>query len=481
MKDNVKFSPIGLALFFILFFNHFVFAQHASGLFYDNYSGIYGVVKNPASGQHSRLGWDVNLVSGHLYGRTTYGNVINTNLFDLVSGVEALPVIGDDEVQADPQARGIVFNDRAASAYAHVDIMGPSFWIDLKPVGIGGFIRGRVDASAPNIPSELSYEQIQNLSIDDTQSIRNVQSAGAAWTEYGVSLSSNSWGFDDISVGINVKYIQGHEGYNLSSTDNFDFSRTSDNQLEINTLETIVAFTDGFGSGSDLSRSNRGRGWAIDLGYSQKFERSRVGVSILDIGGIRFNDSGSLHRLALADAIELNIDELSTLTSVDDLIGILDAATLNSTLVDNSFTVRTPARVLVNFDYQVDQFIFVNAAISHSLATSVQAIRTENNISFSPRYERRWFAVTAPITVNSYESVHFGLAARLGPVVIGTDNLTSLFGSREFNGSSVYAAVRVYPFKNSKTSHGVDCPKIKRSPWDSAKPVKGARRMRSPG
>ena len=135
----------------------------------------------------------------------------------------------------------------------------------------------------------------------------------------------------------------------------------------------------------------------------------------------------------------------------------------------------------MNFDYQLDQFLFVNAAISHSLATSDQAIRTENNISISPRYERRWLAVSLPVTVNSYESVHLGVAARLGPLTIGTDNLTSLFGSQDFNGSSVYAAVRVYPFKNSKTRKGVDCPKVKRSPWDSAKPVKGAKRMRSPG
>ena len=176
-------------------------------------------------------------------------------------------------------------------------------------------------------------------------------------------------------------------------------------------------------------RSNRGRGWAIDLGYSKKFERSRLGVSILDIGRIRFSNSGSVHQLSLNEALELDIDELSTVGSVDELIGIVDAASLNSTLIDDSFTVRTPARVLVNFDYQLDQFLFVNAAISHSLATSDQAIRTENNISISPRYERRWLAVTLPVTVNSYESVHLGVAARLGPLTIGTDNLTSLFGS----------------------------------------------------
>ena len=480
MKITLNVGSIGLILFSTLIFNHFAFAQHASGLFYDNYAGIHGVVKNPASGQHSRLGWDVNIVSGHLYGRTTYGRIVNTNFFDLASGVETLSVFGDDEISTDPDARGIVFQEGTASAYAHVDIMGPSFWIDLKPVGIGGFIRGRADASAPNIPSELSYQEIQNLTVSDAQSISDIQSAGAAWTEYGISLSSNSFGFDDISIGINVKYLQGHEGYLLSSPGNFDFIRTADNQLQINTPETILAYTDGFANNGDLSRSTRGSGWAIDLGYSQQFLRSRLGISIVDLGRIRFNDSGSLHELVLDEAIELDIDELSALGSVDELIAIVDAAAPNSTLVGNSFTVRTPARLLINYDYQVGQFIFVNAALSQSLAISDQAIRSENNLSISPRYERRWLAVTLPVTVNSYESVHLGLAARLGPLTIGTDNLTSLFGSREFNGSSVFAAVRVYPFKDSKNSKGVECPRIKRSPWDSAQPVKGARRMRSP-
>jgi hypothetical protein len=476
----MKFSPIGLVIFLVQLFNPIIYAQQAAGLFYDNYVGIHGVVKNPASGQHGRLGWDVNIGSAHLYGRTTYGSIINTSLFDLVGGIETPPIFGDDEMLANSEDRGIVFNDGAASAYAHVDIMGPSFWIDLKPIGIGGFVRGRVDASAPDVPSELSYSVLQNLAVNAMQSIGEVQSAGAAWTEYGLSLSSNSFGYDDISVGINVKYLQGHEGYHISSPGNFDFNRTVGNQLEINTPEAILAFTDGFRDVSNLSRSNAGNGWAIDIGYSKQFLRSRLGISILDIGRIQFNNGSVLHRLALNEAIELDIDELSTVSSIEELIEIVDIAALNSTLVDNSFTVRTPARLLINYDYHVDQYIYINGVISQSLATSNQSIRSENNVTISPRYERRWLAVTVPVTVNSYESVHLGLAARFGPVTIGTDNLHSLFGDQAFNGSSVYAAVRVYPFRDSKHSRGVECPRIKRSPWDSAKPVKGAERMRSP-
>ena len=481
MKTILNFSPIGLVIVLIFCISQLGSAQHASALSYDNFSGIHGVVKNPAFGQHGQLGWDVNLASGHLYGRTTYGSVVNSNLFNLIGDGEPIPIFGDDEMSVNPQVRGIIFNDRSASAYAHVDIMGPSFWIDLKPVGIGGFIRGRVDASLPSVPSTLSYPEIQNLAPGDARSVNNLQSAGAAWTEYGVSISSNSFGFDDISVGINVKYLQGHEGYLLSSSDNFDFTRTLDEQLQIVTQDAFLAFTDGLRAGQNISRQNRGRGWAIDLGYSKTFERIRLGVSVLDIGRINFNNSGALHQLVLDEAIDLDIDALSEIESIDDLIDIVDVAALNSTLVDNNFTVRTPARLLVNFDYQVSRYLYVNGALSQSFATSDEAIRSENNVSISPRYERRWLAVSLPVTVNSYESIHFGLAARLGPLTLGTDNLTSLFGSREFNGTSVYAAVRVYPFRDSKKNKGVECPKVRRSPWDSAKPIKGVERMRSPG
>jgi hypothetical protein len=89
--------------------------------------------------------------------------------------------------------------------------------------------------------------------------------------------------------------------------------------------------------------------------------------------------------------------------------------------------------------------------------------------------------VATPLILSNYETVRMGFSARLGILTIGSDDLFSLFGKNDFNGSSVYAALKINPFGNSKNGKNVKCPKIKRSPWDSSDPIKGAKRMRSPG
>ncbi len=483
MYISINYFWQGIAIFLTSLLIPNLCAQQATGLFYENYSGIHGVVKNPAFGQHGSLGWDVNIASANLYGLTNYVGVTNSNLFNFLDAMDSLSILGINEQHVDPTARGILFDgqNRDKSAFAHIDVMGPSVWLDLHSVGLGLFVRGRVEAGVPKINAALGYYQYQELTLGDVQSVTNLQSAGAAWTEYGINISSSAFWYEDISLGINIKYLQGHEGYYLSSPSNFDFTRTVDNQFEINSSASNLAYTAGFSDFESLSRTNRGKGWAIDLGYSQAFERSRVGVSILDLGGISFNNSGAFHRLVINETIGIDVNDITNAKSVEGLINLIDQLTIDSTLVSNSFSVRTPARLVVNYDYQLDQKVFVNSFLSHRITTTENAIRSENNLAISPRYESPWFTIALPIVVNNYESVHVGFAAKFGFLTIGSDNVMSVFGSQNFNGSSIYAAIKVNPFNyGKKGGRGVNCPKVKRSPWDSAKPIDGSQRMRSP-
>ncbi len=481
---NISKLTLVVSVFLQLsFFASSLLAQQASGLHYENYAGIHGVVKNPAYGKHGKLGWDVNLASINLYGRTTYASVSNANLFSFVNSMDSLSVLGINEQQLDPAARGIFFDDtdRNRSAYLHADVMGPSVWIDLQPVALGVFVRGRAQAGISSIPQDLGYHNYQNLMLDQEQSIDGAQSAGAAWTEYGINVSSSLVGFEHISFGINVKYLQGHEGYYLNSPNNIDFTKTSDEQLVINSAVSTLAYTSGLGDISELSRSNRGAGWSLDVGYSQLFERSRLGISLLDLGRISFNSNAEMHRIVINEPVSLAIADIVNSNNLNGLISLVDQSIGDTTLISNDFSVGTPARIIVNYDYQLARNIYVNSSLSQSVTSAENAIRSENNVSISPRFESRWFTVAVPVVINNYESVHVGFATRLGVLTIGSDHVMSLFGNSEFNGSSIFAAVKINPWGQGNRGRGVNCPKVKRSPWDSATPIAGARRMRSPG
>lgn len=475
----------GVTLSLILLIFNIGTSQQASGLFLENYSGIHGVVKNPASGQHGKLGWDINLASANFYFQNDYAYAANSNFFHFLRNTDSLSILGLNEQVVDPDEFGILFfeNDKNKSAYGHLDIMGPSAWIELNPISIGLFTRFRAESSIAKIPSILGYNNYQNLTLNQVQSLESIQSAGAMWSEYGLSLSSNAFWYDDISAGINIKYLVGHEGYYLSSPNNLNLIKTDD-QIQLNSAVATVAYTEGIADQNNINRSKKGRGFAIDLGYSQTFERSKLGIAILDLGQMNFNTNAETHRIVVNDTLSLNVNDINNQSTLSSLIQLAENNLIagDSSMVSNSFKVETPVRLAINFDYQLSKNVFINTAVIQSLGSSDNAIKSENNIAISPRYESRWFTITTPIVISNYERVKVGFATRLGLLTLGSDNVLSLFGKNNLSGSSVYAAVKINPFNyGGKKGRGVNCPKVKRSPWDSAKPNKGAKRMTSPG
>ena len=479
----------GTVLFlFILSMPFNLSAQQASGLYFENYAGIHGVVRNPAFGQHGKLRWDVNLGSVNAYAQNNYGYVSNSNLFSFLGQMDSLSLLDRQEQVTDPNAVGIAFyqNESSKRGLANIDIMGPSAWIKLNPVSIGLFTRMRLEGGVSQLPSQLGYYQFQDLTINDLQSIGQIHSAAALWSEIGLNLSTDQLLYDEsISIGLSLKYLRGHEGTYAANTGDLTFTKLVNNEFDINQAVATLGYTSGIGDTGARTMSTKGSGWAIDLGISMIFERGRLGISLLDIGKINFNTNAQMHRLVVNDILSLDGDQLIATGTLDGVINELNTQLAligsDSTLVSQQFGIVTPMRLNINYDYQLTKDIFINSSLVQNLAIADNAIRAENNIAISPRYEKRWLTVATPIILSNYESVRVGLATRLGVLTLGTDDLLSLFGRTDFNGSSVYAALKINPWGNGNNGKKVNCPKIKRSPWDSADPVSGARRMKSPG
>lgn len=489
MNISKKILRLSFIVFFILWMTSLCHSQQASGLYYENYSGIHGVVRNPAFGQHGKLAWDINLGSMNLYAQNNYAYANQSNLFHFLNNLDSLSILGADEQVSDPDMFGIAFYqaNKQKQVFALADIMGPSAWVNLKPIGVGIFTRMRAEGSIPRIPTSLGYYQYKELPMDELQSLREIQGAGAVWSEIGINLSTNSLWYDDsFSLGINIKYIIPYEGIYGATTDVFNFTKSTDNQFIVNQAVADLSYTSGIGNLSDFSLSDKGHGLAFDIGLSKEFDHLRLGISIVDIGKMSFTSEVEHHRLVANDLFTLDVDQLTSQSNISAAIEDINIQRQNagfqdSTLVNNSFSLRSPTRLNINVDYKVSEKIYINSALTHNLATGNNAIHSENNVAISPRYESRWFTISTPFILSSYETVRLGISTRLGILTVGTDDLFSLFGKNDFNGSSVYAALKINPFGNNKNGKNVKCPKIKRSPWDSSEPVRGANRMRSPG
>ena len=465
-------------------FLHRTTAQLASGLYSENYSGIHGSIINPAFGPHGYLGWDVNIASGHLFFQNDYAFVTETNLFDLLRNTSEVELINPEDPPS-PGDRVLDFTRGRTSTYAtlNTDVMGPSFYMDLNRFGIGFYSRARVVASTQRFPGQLGYYDYQNIDLNTATEIPETQIAGLAWTEYGINVASSSL-FPDrrISVGLNLKYLIGHEGFYAHSMNLSNLVRVTDNQIELNNTVGELAFTDGLGDTNNLNYQANGRSIGLDLGVSIELDRMRIGVSILDIGKMSFSGNAALHRLVLNSALVIPVDNLTSRTSVDGVVQeinqIVNTAGLDSTLVGKQFGVGLPSRLVLGVDHYLVEDFFVSASLVQRLKNNKNGIHADNSLTVTPRFERRWISFSLPMTVHNYDTFRLGMATRLGLLTIGSDDLMSLFGRRDFNGSSIYVAVKINPFKQKTDERGYDvnCPRIKRSPWNSHEPVKTARR-----
>jgi hypothetical protein len=64
----------------------------------------------------------------------------------------------------------------------------------------------------------------------------------------------------------------------------------------------------------------------------------------------------------------------------------------------------------------------------------------------TPRFEHRWFSASLPVSLNNWQSVRVGFAARLGFLILGTDDFGGLFGQGNYNGTDFYIALKINPF-----------------------------------
>jgi hypothetical protein len=94
-------------------------------------------------------------------------------------------------------------------------------------------------------------------------------------------------------------------------------------------------------------------------------------------------------------------------------------------------------------DYHHDGPWYVNALWVQGLRSSKGlAIKPQTVLAVTPRYERRWVEISAPLALlDSYRVLAIGVAARVGPVIIGTDHLGGLLDIGKPRGLDFYFAL----------------------------------------
>lgn len=436
------------------------FAQSYIGYDADNYSGIHGVLANPASMADSRLKVDINLVSVSVFGTTDYAEI---NYRKLIRSAY------DNDVDFDADIDAIyIGRERKNSFIENIDVLGPSFMFTInKKHSVGLFSRARGLASFNDIDGAY-HEIYEDRGLDGRDTPfrvldENSYGAAASWIEFGASyarvLKNEKQHF--LKVGISIKHLRPVHflSYEFKENDtffNFDPDDSSNNRFEgglkIQVSDNLDPDDNGVREGGGYTELKllKDTGFGLDLGlvyeYRPKFRKNisrnnvikqtkfrhintyklRMGVSLLDIGSMTYksttDESYDLGRFP---------DELNNPTTPISF--------------DEDLKVSLPANLRLDVDWAISKKFYLNTLTRLSLISSKkrQAVRYANQFTVSPRLETRWLSVFSPLSVTQYSGVQWGLGTRLGPIFLGSGNfLGSLFDNKT-RAFDVYVGLKI--------------------------------------
>lgn len=110
-----------------------------------------------------------------------------------------------------------------------------------------------------------------------------------------------------------------------------------------------------------------------------------------------------------------------------------------------NFSINDPTRVIVNFDKHIRTNFYVNAEIQMNLRNTAD-MKDHNTkelsfVTITPRWETRMFGAYVPISYTN-GNIWMGLAGKIGPLIMGVDNLGWVVGKKSMPNGGFYIALQ---------------------------------------
>lgn len=471
-------------------------AQQWLGLSNGNYAGVNGVFLNPSSIADSRYGFHLNLLGG----QTSLTN--NYYKYDSPYSLPRLALNGfADPFDLRPEYYVENVNPRPKLFDLRFEARLPSFMLKLSPRHSIAFTnRMRASFEAVNITPFLASDfRTNNLTLASLLSNGSLLRINSnAFRETGLTYAREIWTQTGhyVKGGLTIKYLQGIYSSSLYS-DNLQTQITAANGEPVLRLvdanigyhytrpagyPELEKWTD-----AALWRNTTGRGLGLDIGFTYEYRpaadqyrytmdgedlldnrknkyKYRIGISLLDVGGIRYNTDYTDTTAAGAYRIRRQNADIPqqqlTGASLENYYPILNRG-LDVQAADrqDGFRAKLPTALHLNVDYKIREKLYVNAAWIQSLRTrNAIGMRHNSLIAITPRFETKHFEFSLPLAlINNHQQATFGAMMRVGSFFfIGSDNLSGLLNVGRPFGADVYAGVTIGALKGKKKDRDGD-------------------------
>ena len=335
------------------------FAQERLGLANSNYAGTSGMPLNPSSMVDSKAWLDINLIGADVFAWNNFSYLSKGDYY-----------VWDDVFQGNIPASLYKTNGKQKHAAANVRVDGPSFTLSHGKNAFGFHTAARVFVSAEDLSEPTALFIREGLNYNPQQTINYDQNKmgafATAWAELGLSYGRIVYqeGKDMINVGVTAKYLMGI-GHMSVYLDKVNHTVVDDQDWAVSNLTGQYAIT-------EPGLAN-GHGFGVDLGvtYKRMLEevgdyaphtaqsdcgtidyRYKIGVSLLDLGGINFNKNSLIRTFENSTTTweDYSDAELNGIGDIDNLIASQFASDAGSMRTGTRYSASIPSAISVQFE-----------------------------------------------------------------------------------------------------------------------------------
>jgi hypothetical protein len=459
-------------------------AQEALGIVNSNYSGVNTLWINPANAVVSRnrislniLAGDIFIISDYLFiHRKDYGFLkpfrvdINDPQYMYLHEYPDIPYT-DTVHYYDYYNNGALKN-----FFFNARIAGPSLLLRFGNHSLSFMTAFRNNFSGSFIPQDvmnfgyrgLDFEPQHHVSYDD----KSFEFAGLSWIELGAGYTYTFLDNDEnkLSAGITLKYLMGTAA-TYGTVRNVNYMVPYQDTLIVYNMNSIFGmalpvnyatnefimdpFVKGRGFGGDIGivyqrLPGRFSGNARSASKADEQEDNylfRVGVSLLDVGQIRFTNSVQVHKFEnVTNQIWPGLINYQA-TSIQQFFRSASYNFLGDSLASlsgqTSFRIWLPSAFSAQVDYHFGKNFFVNASIVQGIRIGSPGVRRESLVALTPRYETPVWEINLPLSLVDYQHPAIGLALRVYSLIIGTEKLGTFLNLTDVKGMDLYFSIGI--------------------------------------
>ena len=447
-------------------------AQERFGLSNSNYSGTTGTFLNPSSIVDNKVWLDIRLMGAGAWLHNNFLHIPNSTAYPYLNG-STTPQYGDNYDN----------NKLNRHVYMQGHVTGPAGQLNIgeHAFAIGTSVRTYTNVNrVPADLAKLSIEGFDYLSLQNQDlSARNMSVDHISFAEisltYGKILRKDHLGI--LTGAASLKLLSG-----ITSA---HFRADNLNYLVNDTNDMVVADFDGRLKYADPAWM-AGKGLGLDIGFTYKRTTEsassyvphskyngcrsldyiyKIGVSLLDVGYVRFKNANAAD-VSYSDGqgvLNTNISNPQTFnTSLDGLV-----VEEGSSTVKDRYTQHLPTAVSVQFDYHFKKHIYFNlSGVQNILPSKYTGVIRPNIVSASARFEHKLFELAMPISLIEYRYPTVGLMARVWGISVGSDILTPFLFKHNIYRADVYFNINI-PIYKSPTCRVPNAKKAKRKAMKS--------------